>query len=205
MARSIDIKRSRGSKVEKPADQAESEPDDVKPNEFYDNPETKPTSKGLKIVNIILTIILVGLIGAIVYLVLEPGAKVPEPSETQPTVREQLKSESRSEPTEPKAVETPPPAEVTSPGNLSVTVLNGSGTAGAAQATATTLKAASYNVTTVGNAKRFNYSNTTIFYKSGRLKEAEAAATAIGKPGASLEEENSVTAGVDLVVVVGAK
>lgn len=204
MARSIDIKRSRGPKVEKQGDQAEPEPE-VKPNEFYDNPETKPASPALKIVNIILTIILVGLIGAVVYLVVEPGAKAPEPGETQPTVREQLKTESRSETTEPKAAETIPPAEPTPPGNLSVKVLNGSGTAGVANSMAGVLKTAGYNVTSVGNAKRFNYENTTIFFKSGRRAEAEAAAKAISKTGATVEEENSVTAGLDLVVVVGAK
>lgn len=203
MARSIDIKRGRTSKPEKPGDQAEPEPD-VKPNEFYDNPETKPGNPALKIVNIILTIILVGLIGAVVYLVLEPGTKAPEPEETQPTVREQLKTESRSETTEPQAAETPP-AALTPPGNLSVKVLNGSGTAGAAGSVAGVLKAAGYKVTSVGNAKRFNYDNSTIFYKSGRQAEAEVLRNAIAKPGATLEEENSVTAGVDLVVVVGAK
>lgn len=202
MGRSIDIKRSRGPKVEQPGDQAEPEPD-VKPNEFYDNPETKPASKALKIVNIILTVILIGLIGTVVYLIVEPRAKVPE-SETQATVREQLKTESRSETTEPKAPQTPP-AELTPPGNLSLKVLNGSGTAGVANSLAGVLKAAGYNVTSVGNAKRFNYENSTIFYKSGRQAEAEALRNASSRPEATLEEENSVTAGLDLVVVVGAK
>lgn len=203
MARSIDIKRGRSSKVEKPGDQAEPETD-VKPNEFYDNPETKPASPALKIVNIILTVILIGLIGAVVYLVLEPGSKAPEPSETQATVREQLKTESRSETTEPQAAQTPP-AELTPPTSLSVKVLNGSGTAGVANSVAGVLKAAGYNVTGVGNARRFNYENSTIFYKSGRKYEAEAARNAISKPGATLEEENAVTDGVDLVIVVGTK
>lgn len=203
MARSIDIKRGRTPRIPEPTES--DKPEDVKPNEFYDNPDSQPSSPVIRMVNIFLTVILIGLVGAVIYLIVEPSGQTPLPTEGVSGVRDQLTAEPAGTAEEASPPPPQPSTQPTTPERLTVKVLNGSGKVGVAGAAATTLRAAAYNVTAVGNAKRFNYDNTTIFYSAERRVEAEAAAKTLGKAEASLEEEPTVTAGVDLVVVIGAR
>jgi hypothetical protein len=57
-------------------------------------------------------------------------------------------------------------------GATSVTVLNGSGLAGAAAAQATRVRARGYLVGEVGNAPRSGYGRSVVMYRAGRRPEA---------------------------------
>ncbi|OGH38977.1 MAG: hypothetical protein A3B44_03710 [Candidatus Levybacteria bacterium RIFCSPLOWO2_01_FULL_38_21] len=88
---------------------------------------------------------------------------------------------------------------------LSVEVQNGSGETGVAGKAAEELKNLGYNVTSMGNADNFNYSNVTIQVKSAKsdylslLKKDLSASYTMGSSSSDL----SATASADALVIIG--
>lgn len=98
---------------------------------------------------------------------------------------------------------TPSPSSSTSgvvKSSITIRVLNGTTTSGAAGTTKTTLEKAGFTVRAVGNAKNQNYTKTTIYYQTGKKAEAEAVQSAL--PAGSVLEESSTQANPDMVLVV---
>lgn len=107
--------------------------------------------------------------------------------------------------TEPEPEPTPAPAAAAiDPSTLKVRVLNGSGVSGAAATASDVLSAASIPVSSTGNAKKFSYSSTMIYYPTGKKEAAELVAKALADYSPQLEE-NAVADGYDALVVVGTK
>jgi LCP family protein required for cell wall assembly len=90
------------------------------------------------------------------------------------------------------------PPLVTAPESVSVTVLNGSGTAGAASDLAEKLTAGGFNVVSVGNADRL-YSATTVLHDPAYDESGRTLGAAI--PGSDVLEDISL--GSTLTVIVG--
>lgn len=100
---------------------------------------------------------------------------------------------------------TPAPAAVAiDPATLKVRVLNGSGVPGAASTAADVLIAAKIPVASTGNARKFSYRATMVYYPAGKKDAATLVADALTTYTPQLEE-NAVADGYDALVVVGAK
>lgn len=83
-----------------------------------------------------------------------------------------------------------------------IDVLNGNGIKGSAKQVAGDLKTSDFRVRNVGDAKRFNYSQTIIQYKPGRQEIAEQIAVLIkSRYAAVLKEDGSSSA--DIVIILG--
>lgn len=83
---------------------------------------------------------------------------------------------------------------------ITLSVLNGTTTAGAASATKTTLQKAGFTVRTIGNAKTQDYKTTIVYYQNGHQAEANLVVTALNNTSATTEE--STLANPDMVLVV---
>ena len=95
-----------------------------------------------------------------------------------------------------------------SPSEVKVTVLNGSGKAGAAAATSDQLDSAGYSMGTPGNAPTTT-PTTTIYYAEGYKADAIAVATTLGKGTDAVQPLGNASLGTaaadaDVVVVLGA-
>ena len=110
------------------------------------------------------------------------------------------------------------PAEVTTPQNTATTntattdksqlklrVLNGNGITGSADKLKTILTTSGYTVPTVSNAKSFSYSQTYIYYKTGKIADAEAIKAILANYSVVLENSDTVVGNYDLIIVVGKK
>lgn len=99
---------------------------------------------------------------------------------------------------------TPAPAPTIDKASLVVKVLNGSGVPGAADKAADVLTAASIPVKGTGNARRFSYDTTIVYYPAGKADQAKLVADTLTGYSVSTEE-NAVANDYDALVVVGAK
>jgi hypothetical protein len=84
---------------------------------------------------------------------------------------QRAKAEAATAPATQKQAKTPARA-LLARGATSVTVLNGSGLAGAAAAQASRVRARGYLVGDVGNAPRSGYGRSVVMYRAGRRPEA---------------------------------
>lgn len=106
---------------------------------------------------------------------------------------------------EPLPTDAPTPSIELKKGDLRVSVLNGSGVAGAANSTASTLRALGYSVVSTGNADRFDYTGITIKVKkeksdfSDLLKKDITASASAASVSASVDD----TIPTDAQVIVG--
>lgn len=204
MARPLDIQKKTPPPAPKPVDNETA--DDVA---FYsDEPQSVKNPNSGIILNVILVLILLSLLVVAAYLYFRQTPAADNSPITEKTVREQLKSQPAAStttvnetPTTTSAPAQPSPAEST--GTPIVRVLNGSGREGAAGAIAAKLRAAGVAVASTGNARRFNYSVTTIYYDPGFKTKAEQIASIV-KAG-TVEEAPTVTGSADIIVVIGAK
>ena len=110
--------------------------------------------------------------------------------------------------TESVATETPASAETavaTTPAKSSylVSVLNGNGIKGSGAGVSSSLTAAGYTVSNTGNALKFTYINTIIYYKTGKLSVATDIKTVLADRTIELSEDNTISGKYDIVVVVG--
>ena len=112
----------------------------------------------------------------------------------------------RTEPTKsatPTAIQTPTPA--LSKKDISIQILNGSGTAGVASKMKQLLEGKGYSVAGTGNAKRFDYAATDILYKTGKesyielIKADISGDYKVGSVSATLDNQNSY----DIQIIIG--
>jgi hypothetical protein len=107
-----------------------------------------------------------------------------------------------------KDTATTQPAAATLPAidksTITISVLNGSGVKNSAQTVANTLTSAGYNVAGTANARSFNYTKTFIYYKTGKLEQANLVQGSLSDRQTEVQLSNSVVgAKYDIVVVVG--
>jgi hypothetical protein len=88
-------------------------------------------------------------------------------------------------------------------GDLTVTVLNGSGVSGAAQGTSTKLRNLGYTVKTVGNATRFDYEGLTVNVTKEHSKELELIKKDLSDDGTTVTTGIDDTITTDVEVIVG--
>ena len=87
--------------------------------------------------------------------------------------------------------------------SLNISVLNGNGISGSAKEVKTMLESVGFSISHVGNALKFSYVNTNIYYNNGKVTEAEDLKNALLNRTCELFENSSVTGNYDMVVVVG--
>jgi hypothetical protein len=143
----------------------------------------KTSSKRLSTPLIVTVVLLLAVLlgGGYVFFQSQQGSKntqspiptvtsAPSPTEAStPTV--EATPSGKLTPTSTKATPTTKPTGVlgtTDRSDISVTVLNGSGVAGAASKISSYLKGLGYDVTSTGNAETFDYEGITISVKSGK-------------------------------------
>ena len=88
---------------------------------------------------------------------------------------------------------------------LSLVVLNGNGIAGSADKISATLKAAGFLPSKTANAKNFNYTDTYIYYRTGKAAEAQLVKDALPNQSCILEESTTLAGKYEVTVVVGKK
>lgn len=98
--------------------------------------------------------------------------------------------------------ESVPSATITPP---VIKLLNGNGIVGAAQKAKDILEKAGYSVNTIGNAKKFTYTQTYIYYKTGREETAKAIQTTLSDYDTILQLSDAIVGTNDLVIVIGKK
>lgn len=86
---------------------------------------------------------------------------------------------------------------------ISIRVLNGNGISGSAASVKETLVAAGYNIGAVTNASRFTYTNTTLYYNTGKEAEAKLIVADLGSRKTEIYENPQVAGSNDVIVVVG--
>jgi|GEM_PF-6215351 len=88
--------------------------------------------------------------------------------------------------------------------SITMRILNGTTTGGAAGSMKTQLEKDGFTIRTIGNANNQNYTTTTIYYQSGKQADAQLVADALAPLPTTLEE--SSLANPDMVlIVVGSK
>jgi LCP family protein required for cell wall assembly len=100
---------------------------------------------------------------------------------------------------EPPAEEAPAPPATVDPAQVSVEVLNGSGTSGLARSAAAELETAGFVVSGTGNADSSDYTQSVVRHAAG--DEALAATLAGQVPGATVELDDTLTAGTVQLVL----
>jgi hypothetical protein len=92
-------------------------------------------------------------------------------------------------------------ASIPKPEDVTITILNGTGTAGLASKIRDELEAKGFDVREIGNADRRDFTTTTIFYKFGA--QPKAALLNEEFPGAVVKE-GSAKQDTDILIVLGA-
>lgn len=131
-------------------------------------------------------------------------AAAPETTESTPTATTTTEPAATTEPT-PAAAPTPPAKPAIDKAALKIRVLNGGGVSGAGDAAKKVIEAAGFKVDSVGNAKKFSYETSYVYYPKDKKAEAELLSEAIKDKYSITTEENEVAAGYDALVVIGKK
>ncbi len=85
--------------------------------------------------------------------------------------------------------------------DFTVRILNGGGKTGAAATLRDELTISGYAVLSVGNARN-RHAQTTLYYRDGKLNEAEIVAKQLGEPPVALTA-NAIAAPADVLIVIG--
>jgi len=88
---------------------------------------------------------------------------------------------------------------------VSLEVLNGNGVTGRAATVSKLLSSSGFTVAKTTNAKRFTYSTTIIYFHTGKEAEANSVKSTLSDYSVTTQQDDDVTAGYDIVVVVGKK
>lgn len=88
---------------------------------------------------------------------------------------------------------------------VTLQVLNGNGVAGSADAVAAILTAAGFTPAKSGNARKFTYPESIIYFKTGEEASANAVKTALPNLTTTLTNSDSIVEKYDVIVVVGKK
>lgn len=94
-------------------------------------------------------------------------------------------------------------AAATAKSSYSVSVLNGNGIKGSAAGVTSLIIAAGYTVSHTGNALKFSYTSTLIYYKTGKSSVATDIKSVLSDRTCELLEDNTIAGKYDIVVVVG--
>lgn len=135
-----------------------------------------------------------------------PHATVPAtvaPTATPTTTATPTPSSSPAPTATPSVTATP--VATANASSVSLRVLNGTTVTGAAASAKTTLQKAGYTVRTIGNAKQQTYTTSYIYYKTGKLAEAQAVQAVLKSYSITLQEASNLADPDDLLVVIGAK
>lgn len=128
------------------------------------------------------------------------------PTPTKSASSEASPSASATAAAAPNATTTPTASgTVTKPSAVTLRVLNGTKTTGAAASASTLLEKGGYAVRTVGNAKNQSYAQTTVYYQAGKKAEAEDVAKTISSKYSPQLEESTLASPDMVLVVVGVK
>lgn len=186
-------------------------------NESYQNNKSSALSKW------IITLFMIALVGVIAYQnydtigqkigILDKKA-VEENNEEEETYTSTSSSTSTTPTTTTPAATTTPATttpttstvaatQTIDKSTISLSVLNGNGITGSADAVADILKAAGFNPTNITNARKFTYTDTIIYYQTGKLAEAQLVEDTLSTRTTSLEESNTIAGKYHVLVVVG--
>jgi flagellar basal body-associated protein FliL len=163
--------------------------------------------KRLIIIFLVVLVLIIAALGAL-YL-LGSSAKHPTSAPTAPVPTEAIVA--TPTPASTSAQLTPtgatgkvtPTAAAAKVGSLTVSVLNGSGIAGAAGETATSLKSAGFTNVTTGNATVYTYTGITIHVKDKANLAAVEKAVSDVNPNAKITSGVDPTLPTDVEVIVG--
>ncbi len=122
-------------------------------------------------------------------------------AETLDTTQENAPADAKSEETDTSILVT----ATIDRASQSISILNGNGVSGSADEVKTTLESSGFSISHVGNALKFSYVNTEIFYNIDKMAEAEDLKSTLTDRTCEIFENSSVAGNYDIVVVVGAK
>lgn len=88
---------------------------------------------------------------------------------------------------------------------ITLRVLNGNGVAGSADEVTALLKAAGFSPAKSGNARKFTYPESIIYYKTGEEEAANLVKAALPDLSTTLTNSDSIVGTYDVIVVVGKK
>ncbi|PIS07618.1 hypothetical protein COT78_02880 [Candidatus Berkelbacteria bacterium CG10_big_fil_rev_8_21_14_0_10_43_13] len=97
-------------------------------------------------------------------------------------------------------VETPAAPDKTT---TTIQVLNGSGVNNIAATYKTILSQAGYNVAAIGNASRYDYWSTYVYYKTGYDTIASDIKTVLKRKSTLLKNDDTMTKNYDIVIIMG--
>lgn len=86
---------------------------------------------------------------------------------------------------------------------ITIEILNGNGISGSARSVKDLLVQAGFTVDKVTNAYNFNYQSTIVYYKTGKITEANLVKDALTSRKCSTDNDDTVVGNYDIVVVVG--
>ena len=89
--------------------------------------------------------------------------------------------------------------------DIKIEVLNGNGISGSADKVKATLVESGFTVSKVANAKKFTYTSTYIYYKTGAEASMELVKAALSDRTCVTQKSDPITTGYDIVVVLGKK
>lgn len=85
---------------------------------------------------------------------------------------------------------------------ISIHILNGSGSSGVAAKTKEILESDGYKIESIGTANNI-YSRTVIYYNKNKEAQSRLVAGSLPNDGIKFEEDSNLTEGFDLLIVVG--
>lgn len=88
---------------------------------------------------------------------------------------------------------------------ITLKVLNGNGVAGSADEVTALLKAAGFSPAKSGNARKFTYPESIVYYKTGEKEAANLVKAALPDLSTTLTNSDSIVGTYDVIVVVGKK
>jgi hypothetical protein len=127
----------------------------------------------------------------------------PTPSSTTTSTATATPSATATATATPAPTATPSATTSVTKSSITIRVLNGTTTAGAAGTAKTILQNAGFTVRTVGNAQKQTYTSTIIYYQTGHQADAAAVKAALPKYTSSLEESSSLASPDNVLVVLG--
>lgn len=164
--------------------------------------EKSSNKKRLVTIFFVVLVLLIAGLGAL-YLLGNSAKHTTTPTTPVPTVIASTPTPTASSSAQLTATPSASISPTANPTSLSVTVLNGSGTAGAAGKIADALTSAGFTNVTTGNAKSFTYTGITVYVKDKANLPKVQKAIATADPSAKVAASVDSTIPTDVEVIVG--
>lgn len=87
--------------------------------------------------------------------------------------------------------------------SLKIKLLNGNGITGSAEKIKSTLTQNGFTVSFIGNAKKFTYSTTYVYFKTGQDAGAESVKSALAGKNVTVTNDDTICTTYDIVIVIG--